>query len=95
MNSLHPKVRERLRAAGPIVIPPPPPGLAMRVLALAQRDGARSPEASPEPILAAVMVLAMAVLLAGFLFGSLPGVGTSSTPDFMEASQFIFSQLIP
>lgn len=99
MSPLHPELRRRLRAGGPLNVPPPPPGLASRVLALARSrvragDGADA-EVAPEPFLMAAAGLAMAVAVAGLVFWNLPGQATSPAPDFIEATQFAFTQLLP
>ncbi|MEI6342521.1 MAG: hypothetical protein WCR07_11215 [Verrucomicrobiota bacterium] len=95
MNALHPRLRHRLRATNPLPLPPPPPGLADRVLALARRDPPPEADVAPEPFLAVVLGMALAVAVAGLVFGSLPGQGTGPAPDFIEASQFAFTQLLP
>lgn len=95
MNELHPELRRRLHASGPLHVPPPPTGLASRVLAMARRRDAAEAEVAPEPFLMAAAGLALAIAVVGLAFWNLPGQGTSPAPDFIEATQFAFTQLLP
>ena len=95
MTPLHPRIRRLLRDVGPVVVPPPPRSMVERILAIARARPLVTPATNPEPFLLAAAVLAMAVLVAGIVLSGLPGHGPFNGPDFIEASQFAFSKLLP
>lgn len=95
MSPLNPRLRAHLRASGPIQVPPPPPGLAARVLARSGTMGQHPARPVMEPIPAVALLLALVVLGAGLAIWNVPGQFLGPTPDFIEASQFIFTQLMP
>lgn len=52
-------------------------------------------DVAPEPFLMAAAGLALAVAVAGLVFWNVPGQGASPAPDFIEATQFAFTQFLP
>jgi hypothetical protein len=62
---------------------------------MARASAPTSADADPEPFLLGAALLALAVLGAGLVFWNLPGQGTLPAPDFIEASQYVFTQLLP